>query len=243
MIRKVGSGRVPVSSRSGKAVMKITGTENSARMSLTASMPRTVVGQLDVGEHQARRRLARLRDRLVAGDGDAGDIVAEIANDRLDIHRDDRLVLDDQHVGVGLALDLGQRLGDQAVDVVRRRADQIARVLGRKALQAVSSSAWRDSGVIRDSRAWAMPSAPPNPMLAGSSPSSILARRPDGVEGPVEAEPRIDVARKFIGRGDDRFQRRADEGVAMRLAAGQGARVAAKEGQMRREFLAKRHIQ
>ena len=29
VIRKVGSGRAPVSSRSGKAVMKITGTENS----------------------------------------------------------------------------------------------------------------------------------------------------------------------------------------------------------------------
>jgi hypothetical protein len=61
------------------------------------------------------------------------------------------------------------------------------------------------------------------------------------VEGPVEAEPRIDVARKFVGLGDDRLQRRADEGVAMRLAAGQGARVAAQEWQVRSEFLAKRH--
>src|SRR5688572_27988001 len=39
VIRKVGSGRSPVSRRSGKAVMKITGTRNSPRMSLTASMP------------------------------------------------------------------------------------------------------------------------------------------------------------------------------------------------------------
>ena len=35
--RKVGSGRSPVSRRSGKAVMKITGTEWELRMSLTAS--------------------------------------------------------------------------------------------------------------------------------------------------------------------------------------------------------------
>ena len=28
----------------------------------------------------------------------------------------------------------------------------------------------------------------------------------------------------------------------MRLAAGQGARIAAEEGKMRREFLAKRHV-
>ena len=104
-MRKVGSGRVPVSSRSGKAVMKITGTENSARMSLTASMPLEIVGELDVGKDQARRVLARLRDRLVAGDGNAGDIMAEVADDSLDVHRDDRLVLDDQHVGERLPLD------------------------------------------------------------------------------------------------------------------------------------------
>src|SRR3954447_18990996 len=39
VMRNVGSGRVPVRRRSGNAVMKITGTENSARMSLTASIP------------------------------------------------------------------------------------------------------------------------------------------------------------------------------------------------------------
>src|SRR4030095_13562435 len=39
VMRKVGSGRVPVNSRSGNAVIKITGTENSARMSFTASIP------------------------------------------------------------------------------------------------------------------------------------------------------------------------------------------------------------
>ena len=114
MIRKVGSGRVPVSSRSGKAVMKITGTENSARMSFTASIPLEFVGELDVGKHQARRVLTRLRDRFVAGDGDAGDVMAEVADDRFDIHRDDRLVLDDQHVGERLPLDLLERLGDEA---------------------------------------------------------------------------------------------------------------------------------
>src|SRR5687768_11726499 len=37
--RKAGSGRSPVSRRSGKAVMKMTGTAADARISLTASMP------------------------------------------------------------------------------------------------------------------------------------------------------------------------------------------------------------
>ena len=119
VIRKVGSGRVPVSSRSGNAVMKITGTENSARMSFTASMPLEFVGELDVGEHQARRVLPRLRDRFVAGHRNAGDVVAEVADDRFDVHRDDRLVLDDQHVGERLPLDLLERLGDELVDVLR----------------------------------------------------------------------------------------------------------------------------
>ena len=68
-----------------------------------------------------------------------------------------------------------------------------------------------------------------------------IGGRPDGVEGLVQAEPRIDVARKFVGLGDDRLERRADERIAVRLAAGQGARIAAKEWQVRSEFLAKRH--
>src|SRR6185295_10036061 len=40
----------------------------------------------------------------------------------------------------------------------------------------------------------------------------------------------------------DRLQRRPDEGVAMGLAAGEGAGIAAEKGKMRREFLAKRHV-
>ena len=120
VIRKVGSGRSPVSSRSGKAVMKITGTLNSAQDVLDRVDARAVVGELDVGEHQARAARHRLLHRLVAGHGDAGDVVAEVADDRLDVHRDDRLVLDDQHLGAGLALDLGQRLGDQRLDLLGR---------------------------------------------------------------------------------------------------------------------------
>ena len=103
-------------------------------MSLTASMPGAVVGELDVGEDQARTAGQRLLHGLVARHGDAGDIMAEVADDRLDIHRDDRLVLDDQHVGAGLPLDLRERFGHQILDLVGRRADQIAGILGREAL-------------------------------------------------------------------------------------------------------------
>ena len=42
-----------------------------------------VVGQLDIGKHQSRRVGSCLRDRLVAGDGNAGDIMAKVP-ERLD---------------------------------------------------------------------------------------------------------------------------------------------------------------
>ena len=62
------------------------------------------------------------------------------------------------------------------------------------------------------------------------------------MEGAVKAEARIDIAREAFGRSYDCFQGGADEGIAMRLASGQGARVAAEEWQVRGEFLTKRHI-
>src|SRR6476469_4810620 len=68
-----------------------------------------------------------------------------------------------------------------------------------------------------------------------------IGRRPDGVEGLVQAQTRIDVAREFVGLGHDGFQRRADERVAMRLTAGEGTGVAAKEWQVRGKFLATGH--
>jgi hypothetical protein len=61
------------------------------------------------------------------------------------------------------------------------------------------------------------------------------------MEGLVESQPGIDVARKFIGLGNDGFKRCPDECVAVRLAAGQGAGIAAKEWQVRSKFLAKGH--
>src|SRR5437763_17152078 len=65
--------------------------------------------------------------------------------------------------------------------------------------------------------------------------------RPDRVECPVQSQSRIDVARKFVRLCNDRLERRADEGVAVSLTAGEGAGVAAKEWQVRGKFLAKGH--
>ena len=57
----------------------------------------------------------------------------------------------------------------------------------------------------------------------------------------VEAQPRIDIARKLVRLGDYRFERCANEGIAVRLATRQGASIAAEEWQVRSKFLAKGH--
>ena len=133
VIRKVGSGRSPVSSRSGKAVMKMTGTWNSLEMSLTASMPELSSASWMSARTRPGRRASACATASSRVTATPVTVVAEVADDRLDIHGDDRLVLDDQDLGAGLALDLGEGLGDQPLDVVRRGADQIAGIFGREA--------------------------------------------------------------------------------------------------------------
>jgi|SRR5689334_1498948 hypothetical protein len=68
-----------------------------------------------------------------------------------------------------------------------------------------------------------------------------IGRGPDRVEGLVEPEARIDVARKFIRLCDDCFERCTNECVAVGLASRQRARIATEERQVGGEFLAKGH--
>src|SRR3546814_10661014 len=57
------------------------------------------------------------------GGRDRDDLVPQVADDHLDIHRDDRFVLDNQDARTGLAVDLFRRFADQLVDLVRVAAD------------------------------------------------------------------------------------------------------------------------
>ena len=144
------------------------------------------------------RALPRLRDRFVAGDRDAGDVMAEIADDRLDIHRDDRLVLDDEHVGAGSAARSRRALRRPATSTsLGRGADQIGGVLGRKALHRGQQQ--RLARQRRDPRQARLGDAlgARRILRVGSSLFLDIGGRPDGVEGAVEAEPRIDVAREI----------------------------------------------
>ena len=52
------------------------------------------------------------------------------------------------------------------------------------------------------------------------------------MEHAVQTKPRIDVAGKLLGCRDDRFQRRANVAIAVRLTAGQGTTVTAQKGKM-----------
>src|SRR3546814_12743740 len=68
--------------------------------------------------HDALPISACRRHGGTAGSGDGGDLVAETLHDAFQIHGDDRLVLDDEHVGCGLAIDLGDRARQEAGDLL-----------------------------------------------------------------------------------------------------------------------------
>src|SRR4029078_11580253 len=102
-------------------------------------------------QDEARRTGARLGDGLVARDGHARDVVAEGADNSFDVHGDNRLVLDDQDVREGLAFDLLERLGDEAVDVPRSGTDEIGGILGRETLEPREQEGRARAG--RDTRA------------------------------------------------------------------------------------------
>ena len=64
-----------------------------------------------------------------------------------------------------------------------------------------------------------------------------MGRPPDRLKGAIQPQPRIDAARKFLRRGNDRLKRGAHITIALGLAAGERAAIAAQKRQMRRELL------
>jgi two-component sensor histidine kinase len=94
--------------------------------------PGRTVGQLDIGQHQARRVLGGDLLRLRTGRGGAGDVVAQRADEILELHRDQRLVLDNEYAGRILSVDLLDRLLHQARDVVFVDFHDLRRLGGRE---------------------------------------------------------------------------------------------------------------
>ncbi len=79
--------------------MKITGTSKDLSNSFTASRPGTAIGELNIGKDQSGPLVLRDLDRFRMRARNAEHAVAEIFDQALDIHRDQRLVFDDEHVG------------------------------------------------------------------------------------------------------------------------------------------------
>ena len=75
------------------------------------------VGQLDVGQDQARSLSGDSVVRFPAGGGDIEHRMAEIEHQGLDFGGDHRFVLDDQHLGGEFGVDLRLGFGDQVLDL------------------------------------------------------------------------------------------------------------------------------
>jgi len=102
---------------------------------------------------------------------------------------------------VRLAFDLGDRLADQALHLVGAGLHEIGGVLGHEAFELRQQQGLtRTRGDARQTRIGDIGRILPIIL----QPVGIVMRRlPDALEGTVEAEPDIDVARKFVRRGDD----------------------------------------
>jgi hypothetical protein len=61
------------------------------------------------------------------------------------------------------------------------------------------------------------------------------------MKGAIQTQTRIDIPGEFTWRCDNSFQCGADIGIAMRLTAGESARITTKKGKVGMQLLAKRH--
>ena len=149
-MRKAGSGRWPVRKRSG-----VGGDENHRNFERTKKLihrvkARTAVGQLNVRQNKPGPLLVGEGDSLTMRAGDADDLVAEAFNQRLDIHRDEGLVLDNENVGRDLGGKLATGFLDQAPQRRQVALQNLRRVIFRKAFQGHQQE--RLAGPRRDLR-------------------------------------------------------------------------------------------
>ena len=111
-------------------------------------------------------RLGEQRHRLVVGAGDADDAVAEALDHLLDVHGDQRLVLDDEDVGRHLARDLAAGLAQQVGELARSDIEDLGGLLVGEAFDGD-----QQEGLARPrrqrARGWPRPAAP-RPRSAGS---------------------------------------------------------------------------
>jgi len=146
---------------------------------------------------------------------------------------DDRLVLDDQHVGGQFGVDLGLSLGDQALDRAEIGVEDLGRLAGREAFQR-----GQQKGLSRPRRDAHQPGVGvvgPAHLVRGVGLELRARTAPDGVEHVVERHARRQVGFQNPFAGGEGFKGDSDIMVAGGLIACERARVAADIGQMRRQ--------
>ena len=204
--------------------MKTTGTSNTAQQFVDRVQTGGTVGQLDVGEDQAGLLVLGKRHRVGMGARDADHVVAEIAHEALEIHRDEGLVLDDQDVGGDLgghlaARGIGELAGFGNVD-----AEDVGHLLLRKAFQRQQEeSLARQRGNIGET---ALRRHRQRRHLG------IVVERnriPDLREQPEQAGPGAMLAIQQRGVLKQGLQHGRDIGVARRLVSGQRAGIAPQQ--------------
>ena len=114
----------------GQQTLRIGGDEHHRHLGARQNVahrvqPRTAVCELDIGHDQPRHRLLGQRHRLGSRPGDTDDMMAELLDQRLQIHRDDGLVLNDEDVGMELRGDLALGLVDEVTHPRHRTVDQL----------------------------------------------------------------------------------------------------------------------
>ncbi len=162
--------------------------------------------------------------------------MADLVDQRLDIERDERLILDDQGTGSQLVRNLPPGRIDQVADLVFAGA-QDGRDLGcRELLQRCQQKCLARAGGQRLD-----PAVSRSKTGAGRLP--LLVHRhgvPDPDEGVIHSHARIDIPPERGGIGHQRFQHGDDIGVTAILRADKGARETPEKRKMRCNGVRKR---
>ena len=166
--------------------------------------------------------------------------MAEVADDLLELHRDQRLVLDDQHRGPRFAVEFADRVGQQHFDRRLVGAGDKPGLLDRKSFKRGEQQYLpAERGQLHEALMRGMDQR----MLFVVAAFAIvdIGAFPDAVKIAVEVDPRAVAAVEFVRSGDDDFEGGVNEIVAMLLAARQRAGIAAQIGKMAPNFLTQSH--
>jgi hypothetical protein len=167
------------------------------------------------------------------------DAVTEALDERLEIHGDDRLILDDENVRRQLLGEFPARLREEAGGLVLGAVERLGHVRRRKALHGCEQEG--------DTRARRQLLEPREAfiLLPGRNGRfhPRLGRLPHLEEDTVKSDAQVDPPVERSGIGKDRLQRRNGIGITAALAAREHTREPAQIGQMGSNRLGQGHEQ